>query len=65
MFKIAFAIPTSRLVKVHYSKAGIKYAAIIPNPRNTGGLILAMLSRKIGLSQIHRLAEHTEYCPRS
>lgn len=43
------------MCRVIYTREGVNYSATIPTPVNTDGLVSAMLTRKAGLSDIHRL----------
>lgn len=45
-------IPNSPRVAVHYTRGGVNYVANIVRPINKDALVLAMLARKVGLSQI-------------
>lgn len=54
--KLAFAIPETPTIKVIYTKCGTNYSAVIPNPKSTDGLVIAMLNtRQVGVSQITKL----------
>jgi hypothetical protein len=53
--KVAFAIPETPTIRVIYTKSGTNYAGIIANPKSTDGLVAAMLTRQVGVSQIVRL----------
>ena len=50
--KIAFNLPKTEKVIVEYVSNGVKYSAIIVNPKDNDSLAVAMLSKKIGMSQI-------------
>lgn len=58
-------IPSSRLVQVIYMRGSVKQSAVIPNPRTNDGLIVAMLKKQIGSSQIQRVDAVKEWAPRS
>ena len=54
--KVAFAIPETPTIRVIYTKGGTNYSAVIPNPKSTDGLVVAMLNtRLVGVSQITKL----------
>lgn len=53
--KLAFAIPETPTIKVIYTKNGTQYGGVITNPKSTDGLVAAMLTRQVGVSQIVRL----------
>lgn len=53
--KSAFTFPTTPMCRVVYTRQGVNYAAVIPTPVNTDGLVSAMLTRQAGLSQIARI----------
>jgi hypothetical protein len=69
MAKIAFMIPTTRLVRVEYQKRGsnqTKYAAIIPRPKDCETLFTVMReTRKVGPSQIRDVKPVNELVPRN
>ena len=53
---IAFALPATPLVKVSYMRDGVKYEAVMTNPRSNERLKEIMLKRNVGLSQIRFVA---------
>jgi hypothetical protein len=53
--KITFAIPETPMVRVIYNRDGTQYGGVIPNPKDTDGLVSSMLSRQVGVSQIVRI----------
>lgn len=50
--KLAFAMPTSPLIRVEYMVGNVKYATTIPNPKSNDSLAIEMLKKKVGMSQI-------------
>lgn len=51
-----FALPATPLVKVSYMRDGVKYEAVLSNPRTNDRLMAVMLARNIGLSQVRYVA---------
>ena len=49
---IAFALPATPLVRVSYMRDGVKYEAVLSNPRTNERLQAVMLARNVGMSQI-------------
>lgn len=47
-----FPIPATPLVKVIYVRSGVKYEAVLANPRSNDRLQAVMLARNVGMSQV-------------
>ncbi len=50
-----FTIPATKNIKVHYRKDGVTYQAVIARPLNHDNLLMEMLKRKVGFSNIVRV----------
>lgn len=56
--KQAFTIPATKLVTVKYAVNGVNYSATIPNPNTNDGLAMAMMKKRVGMSQIRGVSEY-------
>ena len=68
-YGIAFAIPTTRLVRVEYvgrnNGKTTTYCATLPRPNGNAGLQCALLGRKVAMSQVLRVLPVVEWAKRN
>jgi len=50
--KVAFTLPSTPSCRVLYVRDGVTYAAVLSTPRSCDELLITMLNRKVGVSQI-------------
>jgi len=49
---ILFSIPDTNLVRVNYIREGVRYSAVLSNPRTNQRLRAVMLARQVSMSQV-------------
>ncbi len=57
---VAFQIPGTPLVRVSYVRDGVRYDAVIPNPKTNARLQTVMLARQVSMSQVQYVAAMQE-----
>ena len=63
--KIAFNLPETPKCTVEYVSNGVKYSTILSTPRDNDALAIAMLDKKVGMSQIRNVSPFTPRVPSS
>ena len=57
----AYALPDADLIRVEYMRGNVKQSATMKRPANYDALLVVMLQRKVGQSQITGIFPVTNY----